>query len=76
METKIFVMEKDTPIGYFKIVGKYVDVLLIQDYEMLNPSHIKELERYHRLSGKPILNGDASYAVTVKEQKVHQKDCK
>ena len=53
----------------FEIVGKYVDVLLIQDYEMLKPTHIKELERYHSLSGKPVLNGDASYAVTVKEQK-------
>ena len=53
----------------FEIVGKYVDVLLIQDYEMLKPRNIKELERYHSLSGKPVLNGDASYAVTVKEQK-------
>ena len=66
---KIFSHGKGHPDWVFEIVGKYVDVLLIQDYEMLKPSHIKELERYHRLSGKPVLNGDASYAVTVKEQK-------
>jgi hypothetical protein len=66
---KIFCHGKGHPDWVFEIIGKYVDVLLIQDYEMLKPSHIKELERYHRLSGKPVLNGDASYAVTVKEQR-------
>ena len=66
---KIFCHGKGHPDWVFEIVGKYVDVLLIQDYEMLKPSHINELKRYHRLSGKPVLNGDASYAVTVKEQK-------
>ena len=66
---KIFCHGKGHPDWVFEIVGKYVDVLLIQDYEMLKPTHIKELERYHSLSGKPVLNGDASYAVTVKEQK-------
>ena len=66
---KIFCHGAGHPDWVFEIVGKYVDVVLIQDYEMLKPSHIKELERYHNLSGKPVLNGDASYAFTVKEQK-------
>jgi len=65
---KIFCHGKGHPDWVFEIVGKYVDVLLIQDYEMLKPSHIEELQRYHKLSGKPVLNGDASYAFTVKEQ--------
>lgn len=66
---KIFCHGTGHPDWVFEIVGKYVDVLLIQDYEMLKPSHIEELKRYHHLSGKPVLNGDASYGFTVKEQK-------
>ena len=65
---KIFCHGKGHPDWVFETVGKYVDVLLIQDYEMLKPSHVEELKRYHKLSGKPVLNGDASYAFTVKEQ--------
>ena len=66
---KIFCHGKGHPDWVFKIVGKYVDVLLIQDYEMFRPSHVEKLKRFHELSGKPVLNGDASYAVTVKEQR-------
>jgi hypothetical protein len=65
---KIFCHGKGHPDWVFETVGKYVDVLLIQDYEMLKASHIEELKRYHELSGKPVLNGDASYAYTVEEQ--------
>lgn len=65
---KIFCHGKGHPDWVFELVGKYVDVLLIQDYEMLKPSHVEELKRYHRLSGKPVLNGDHSYAYTVEEQ--------
>ena len=65
---KIFCHGKGHPDWVFETVGKYVDVLLIQDYEMLKASHIEELKRYHELSGKPVLNGDASYAFTVEEQ--------
>jgi len=65
---KIFCHGKGHPDWVFEIVGKYVDVLLIQDYEMLKPSHIEELKRYHKLSGKPVINGDASYAFTVEQQ--------
>ena len=65
---KLFCHGKGYPDWVFEIVGKYVDVLLIQDYEMLKPSHIEELKRYHNLSKKPVLNGDASYAFTVEEQ--------
>lgn len=66
---KIFCHGNAHPDWVYEIVGKYVDILLIQDYEMLTPSHIEKLKRFHRLSGKPVLNGDASYAYTVKEQK-------
>jgi hypothetical protein len=65
---KIFCHGKGHPDWIFEIVGKYVDVLLIQDYEMLKASHIEELKRYHSLTGKPVLNGDHSYGFTVEEQ--------
>ncbi len=65
---KIFCHGQGHPDWVYEIAGKYVDVLLIQDYEMFTPSHVEKLKRLHRLSGKPVLNGDASYAFTVKEQ--------
>ena len=46
---KIFCHGKGHPDWVFETVGKYVDVLLIQDYEMLKASHIEELKRYHIL---------------------------
>lgn len=64
---KIFCHGPGHPDWVYEIVGKYVDVLLIQDYEAFVPSHVEKLERFHRLSGKPILNGDHAYAFTVKE---------
>jgi hypothetical protein len=55
------------PDWVYEIVGKYVDVLLIQDYEFFKPLHVEKLKRFYSLSGKPILSGDHSYAFTVKE---------
>ncbi len=55
------------PDWVYKIVGEYVDVLFIQDYEFFKPKHITKLKRLHKLSGKPILNGDHSYGYTVPE---------
>jgi len=53
------------PDWVYQIVGKYVDVLLIQDYGFFKPLHVKKLERFYKLSGKPILNGDHSYGYTI-----------
>ena len=64
---KIFCHGPGHPDWAYEIAGKYVDVLLIQDYEAFMPSHVEKLERFHKLSDKPILNGDHAYAFTVKE---------
>jgi hypothetical protein len=64
---KIFCHGPGHPDWVYEIVGKYVDVLLIQDFEMFTPSHVEKLKKYHHLSGKPVLNGDHAYAFPVKE---------
>lgn len=64
---KISCHGKGHPDWVYEIVGEYVDVLFIQDYEFFKPSHVNKLERYYKLSGKPILNGDHSYGYTVPE---------
>ncbi|WP_299550336.1 hypothetical protein [Seonamhaeicola sp.] len=55
------------PDWVYEIAGKYVDVLLIQDFEFFKPSHVKKLNRFYKLSGKPILNGDHAYGYTTPE---------
>ncbi|MEM9282754.1 MAG: hypothetical protein AAGA96_13080 [Verrucomicrobiota bacterium] len=65
---KIFCHGAGHPDWVFEIVGKYVDVLLIQDFEFFKPSHVEKLKRFHRLSQKPVLNGDASFGYAVEEQ--------
>lgn len=62
---KISCHGKGHPDWVYQIVGKYVDVLLIQDYEFFKPSHVEKLERFYKLSGKPIINGDHSYGHTI-----------
>jgi hypothetical protein len=64
---KIFCHGPGHPDWVYEIVGKYVDVLLIQDFEMFTASHVEKLKKYHRISGKPVLNGDHAYAYPVKE---------
>ena len=64
---KIFCHGPGHPDWVYEIVGQYVDVLLIQDFEMFSPSHVEELKKYHLLSGKPVLNGDHAYAFRVEE---------
>ena len=60
---------KGHPDWVFQVLGQYVDVLLIQDYEFFKPSHVKKMERYYIHSGKPVLNGDHSYGCTVPEMR-------
>ncbi|MEM9721583.1 MAG: hypothetical protein AAGA10_20120 [Bacteroidota bacterium] len=67
---KIFCHGPGHPAWVYEIVGKYVDVLLIQDFEMFTASHVEELTMYHQLSGKPILNGDHAYSYTVEEMRL------
>ena len=57
------------PDWVYQIVGNYVDVLLIQDYDFFNPQHLKKLKKLHALSKRPILNGDHSYSYTVPEMR-------
>ena len=51
------------PDWVWEIVRKYVDVVLIQDYDFFTPAHEKKLRHIHRMTGKPIINGDHSYGV-------------
>lgn len=64
---KIFCHGPGHPDWVYETAGRYVDVLLIQDFEMFTPSHVEKLKKYYSLSGKPVLNGDHAYAFTVKE---------
>ncbi len=49
------------PDWVWEIVKKYVDVILIQDYDFFTPAHEKKLRHIHELTGKPIINGDHAY---------------
>ncbi|MEM9280493.1 MAG: hypothetical protein AAGA96_01580 [Verrucomicrobiota bacterium] len=55
--------QRPQPDWVWEIVRKYVDVILIQDYDFYTPSHEKKLRHIYSLTGKPILNGDHSYGV-------------
>ncbi len=55
--------QRPQPDWVWEIVRKYVDVILIQDYDFFTPAHEKKLRRIHDLTGKPIINGDHSYGV-------------
>lgn len=49
------------PDWVWEIVRKYVDVILIQDYDFFLPGHERKLRHIHNLTGRPIINGDHSY---------------
>lgn len=51
------------PDWVWEIVRKYVDVILIQDYDFFTPAHEKKLRHINHLTGKPIVNGDHSYGM-------------
>jgi hypothetical protein len=49
------------PDWVWNIVKKYVDVIVIQDYEFFTPAHEEKLRHIYSVTGKPIINGDHSY---------------
>jgi len=49
------------PDWVWAIVKRYVDVILIQDYDFFTPAHERKLIHIHKLTGKPIINGDHAY---------------
>lgn len=51
------------PDWVWKIVRKYVDVIVIQDYDFFTPAHAEKLSHTYSVTGKPIINGDHSYGV-------------
>ncbi|MDE0865274.1 MAG: hypothetical protein OSA98_15900 [Rubripirellula sp.] len=51
------------PDWVWNIVRKYVDVIVIQDYDFFTPQHAEKLSHIHEVTGKPIINGDHSYGV-------------
>lgn len=55
--------QRPQPDWVWGIVKKYVDVVLIQDYDFFTPGHTRKLRHIHELTGKPIMNGDHSYGV-------------
>lgn len=55
--------QRPQPDWVWEIVRKYVDVILIQDYDFFTPAHEKKLRHIYHLTGKPIINGDHSYGM-------------
>ncbi|VGO15310.1 hypothetical protein PDESU_03892 [Pontiella desulfatans] len=49
------------PDWVWDIVKKYVDVVLIQDYDFYTREHEEKLKGIHRKTGLPIINGDHAY---------------
>ena len=49
------------PDWVWDVVKKYVDVVLIQDYDFYTREHEEKLKGIHRKTGKPIINGDHAY---------------
>lgn len=49
------------PDWVWNVVKKYVDVVLIQDYDFFTPAHEKKLKRIYEITNKPIINGDHAY---------------
>ncbi len=49
------------PAWVWNIVKKYVDVILIQDYNFFTPQHEEKLRNIYAQTGKPIINGDHAY---------------
>jgi len=55
--------QRPQPDWVWEIVRKYVDVILIQDYDFFTPAHEEKLRHIHDLTGMPIINGDHSYGM-------------
>ncbi|MEM7600269.1 MAG: hypothetical protein AAF357_02510 [Verrucomicrobiota bacterium] len=55
--------QRPQPDWVWEIVRKYVDVILIQDYDFFTPAHEKKLQHIYNMTGKPIVNGDHSYGM-------------
>ncbi|MEM0970282.1 MAG: hypothetical protein AAGJ31_13070, partial [Verrucomicrobiota bacterium] len=55
--------QRPQPDWVWEIVRKYVDVILIQDYDFFTPAHEEKLRHIYTLTGKPIVNGDHSYGM-------------
>ncbi|MEM9283318.1 MAG: hypothetical protein AAGA96_15965 [Verrucomicrobiota bacterium] len=53
--------QRPQPDWVWEIVRKYVDVILIQDYDFFTPAHEKKLRHIYTMTGKPVVNGDHSY---------------
>ena len=53
--------QRPQPDWVWNIVRKYVDVIIIQDYDFFTPQHAEKLRHIHSITGKPIINGDHSY---------------
>jgi hypothetical protein len=58
---KISAHGKAQPDWVWDIVKKYVDVVLIQDFDFYDKAHENKLIGIHQKTGKPIINGDHSY---------------
>ncbi|MCP4856868.1 MAG: hypothetical protein GY903_20490 [Fuerstiella sp.] len=55
--------QRPQPDWVWNIVRKYVDVIVIQDYDFFTPEHAEKLRHIHSITHKPIINGDHSYGV-------------
>lgn len=55
--------QRPQPDWVWNIVKKYVDVIVIQDYDFFTPQHAEKLRHIHEVTGKPIINGDHSYGM-------------
>jgi len=60
------------PDWLMRILKRYVDVILIQDYRLYDQQK-PDLIRLHQGTGKPIINGDSGFAVVKRPHQTHVK---
>lgn len=60
------------PDWVFDMVSKYVDVVLVQDFDFYTPQHELKLLAIHEKTGKPVINGDHSYGTLRPKMKRHK----
>ena len=60
------------PDWVWELVSKYVDVVLIQDFEFFDEEHEAKLRHIHEKTGKPIINGDHAYATLRPNMRAHK----
>ena len=58
---KVPLTDLNHPDWLWEIIGKYVDVVMIQDYTRFDQEHADELTRIHKLTNRPIVNGDHAF---------------